>query len=191
MDRPHTGRKRNEAAREAILDAAMRLLERPGGEPVTVDVLAAEAGVGKQTIYRWWKSKGEVFLEAMDRNARTVVPEPDTGSLAEDLELFLGATFRGGDDPATTSVLRALAIEAAGNSQVAEMLREFTGRRRDVLQAILERGRRRGELAADSDLELVVDEVFGLLWYRILLQHRGFGPTVAGTLTRTLIRGNS
>lgn len=191
MDRPHTGRKRNEAAREAILDAAMRLLQRGSGEPVTVDTLAAEAGVGKQTIYRWWKSKGEVFLDAMDRNARAIVPEPDTGSLAEDLELFLAATFRGGDDSATTNVLRAVALEAAGNPAVAELLRGFTGRRRDALHTILERGRTRGELAADADLDLVVDEIFGLLWYRILLQHRGFGPTLAATVTRTIMKGNS
>jgi AcrR family transcriptional regulator len=55
--RPHTGRRRNDAARDAILDAAFRLLSTPGREGVTIEAIAAEAGVGRQTIYRWWPTK--------------------------------------------------------------------------------------------------------------------------------------
>lgn len=189
--RPHTGRRRNEAAREAILDAATRLLGRTDGAPVTVNELAAEAGVGKQTIYRWWTTKGEVFLEAMDRMARTTVPVPATGSLHADLESFLTATFRGAQTGPVAAVLRALAGEAGVNPHVAELLREFTRGRREVLQDVLCRGRERGELAADADLDLMVDQVFGLLWYRMLLRHRQFGPDTAARLTRSLIHGNA
>ena len=78
--RPHTGRRRNEAAQEAILDAAFRLLSGPGTEVMTIDAIAAEAGVGRQTIYRWWPSKGAVVADALVRHARVAVPERDTGS---------------------------------------------------------------------------------------------------------------
>src|SRR6516164_6948275 len=87
--RPHTGRRRNEAARDAILDAAFRLLSQPATEPLTIDVIAAEAGVGRQTIYRWWPSKGAVVADAMIRGARAMVPPRATGSFGEDLRCFL------------------------------------------------------------------------------------------------------
>ncbi|MCW2916052.1 MAG: putative HTH-type transcriptional regulator YdeS [Actinomycetia bacterium] len=188
--RPHTGRRRNDAAHEAILDAAMRLLTTAGGEPVTVDTIAREAGVGKQTIYRWWPTKGAIFLEALTRHARIEVPSPDTGSLPADLEQFLTATFHGANEPATASLLRTLAAEASGNPYVAELLREFTQTRRDALNTILERGQGRGELAADTDLGLMVDQVYGLLWYRLLLGNAPFTPGLAKRLTRTLISGH-
>ncbi len=188
--RPHTGRKRNDAARESILEAAMRLLVRADGEPVTVDTLAREAGVGKQTIYRWWGSKGEVLLEAMTRHAQLEVPVPDTGSLRHDLEGLLAATFTGANGSPTAALLRTLAAEAAANPHVADLLRSFTAARREVLREVLDRGRERGELAEDADLDLIVDQVYGLLWYRLLLGHRTFEPDAAERLTRSLIAGN-
>lgn len=187
----HTGRRRNDAAREAILDAAMSLLANADGGPVTVDVLAREAGVGRQTIYRWWTSKGEVFLEALNRNARFEVPPTDTGALQDDLEQFLDATFRSAGKPATAGLLRTLAAEASGNPHIADLLRQFTSARRQALGSILQRGLERQELAPDADLDLMVDQVYGFLWYRLLLDHRPFPPGTARQLTRTLIAGNS
>jgi AcrR family transcriptional regulator len=189
--RPHTGRRRNDAAREAILDAAMRLLTNRGDEPLTVDTLAREAGVGKQTIYRWWSTKGEVLLEAMDRYARLEVPTPDTGSLREDLEQFLAATFRGAAEPATSAMLRALAGESATNPHVADLLRGFTETRRVTLRALLERGLARGELAPGVDLDLIVDQVYGVLWYRLLLGHRPLTADAATHLASALLKGYS
>src|ERR1700757_1172322 len=83
--RPHTGRRRNEAAQDAILDAAFRLLSGPETEALTIDAIAAEAGVGRQTIYRWWPSKGAVVADALARHALVIVPERDTGSFAGEL----------------------------------------------------------------------------------------------------------
>src|SRR6478672_6817511 len=67
--RPHTGRRRNEAARQAVLDAALRLLVESKGAPITVEAVARAAGVGKQTLYRWWPSKGAVLLDALTDRA--------------------------------------------------------------------------------------------------------------------------
>ena len=90
--RPHTGRRRNEAARDAILSAAYRLLSQPGTEALTIESIAAEAGVGRQTIYRWWPSKGAVLADALARHAQVVVPNRDTGSFTGDLTAFLTDT---------------------------------------------------------------------------------------------------
>jgi hypothetical protein len=87
-------------------------------------------------------------------------------------------------------VLRALAAEAPGDPRVADLLREFTRTRREALHTILARGRERGELAVEADLDLMVDQVYGLLWYRLLLGNAPFTPDLADRLTRTLIWGN-
>ena len=82
MERPHTGRRRNEAAREAIIDAAITLLQEVGYEGFTIERLASDAGVGKQTVYRWWPSKAAVIAEAVGARAQHTIPLPDTGTLA-------------------------------------------------------------------------------------------------------------
>ena len=93
-DRLRTGRVRNEQARRDILDAALALARHDLGG-TTVDSIAVRAGVGKQTIYRWWPSKWAVILDALLCHAeREVVTDADTRPLAERLAAFLVASFR-------------------------------------------------------------------------------------------------
>ncbi|MDL4816190.1 TetR/AcrR family transcriptional regulator [Actinomadura opuntiae] len=184
--RPHTGRRRNEAARRAILDVAVDLLARDDGAPVTIDTLAAAAGVGKQTIYRWWPSKGAVLLEAMAERAGADIPVPDTGTLRGDLEAFLTATFRGAGRRLTASVLRNAMAEAQRDPHAREHMRTFAESRRRVLSGLLERARDRGEIAAGADLALMVDQVYGVLWYRVLVGHEPLGEAQATELARAL-----
>lgn len=185
--RSHTGRRRNEAARQAILDAALLLLSRADGNPVSVETIAREAGVGKQTIYRWWPSKGAVILEALTERARDVVPAPDTGSLLGDLEAFLISTFRAVQRDSTSSVLRTVMAEAQRDAHLTKVLQEFTGRRRAALREIAARGRNRGELPPDADLDLLVELAYGLLWYRVLIGHAPLTDQLASQLAHTLV----
>ncbi|HEX6444431.1 MAG TPA: TetR/AcrR family transcriptional regulator [Streptosporangiales bacterium] len=185
--RPHTGRRRNEAARQAILAAAADLVGRPGAE-LTVDAIAAAAGVGKQTIYRWWPSKYAILLEAMVERARAVVPVPDTGTLDGDLTAFLEATFAGARERHTASMLRTLMAEAQRDPKAAGVLREFTEARRAALRDVVERGRERGETAPDADLDLLVEQVFGVLWYRIMVGHAALDAASARRLAAALLR---
>ncbi|MFI9718345.1 TetR/AcrR family transcriptional regulator [Streptomyces sp. NPDC052396] len=185
--RPHTGRRRNEHVRQAILDAALRLLASAQGEHIGVAAIAQEAGVGKQTIYRWWPSKGAVLLEALTWRAREAVPVPDTGSLRADLRAAIAATFSGAQHSSTAPALRTLAREAAADPHLAELMREFTAARRDSLRGVLARGQERGELAADRDLDLMVDQIYGVFWYRFLLGHAPLTEETAERLTDSLI----
>ncbi|MFE7487564.1 TetR/AcrR family transcriptional regulator [Kitasatospora sp. NPDC057965] len=189
--RPHTGRRRNEAAHRAILDAALRLLAESDGTPVTIDAIARTAGVGKQTVYRWWPSKGAVLLDALTDRADQDVSGPDTGALRTDLRSFLTTTFEGTQRDTTASALRTLAREAARDPHLAELMRTFTASRRDALRDLLARGHDRGELAEDADLDLIVDQVYGVLWYRFLLGHGPLDAAVAARLADTLIAGNA
>jgi AcrR family transcriptional regulator len=184
--RPHTGRRRNEAARQAILDAALRLIGQADGAAVTVETIAAQAGVGKQTIYRWWPSKYAILLEVMTERARVDVPIPDTGTLVGDLEAFLTATFLGATSAPTSSLLRTVMAEAQRDPQAAEVLREFTSGRRAALRQILDRGQTSGELPLGADLDLMADQAYGLFWYRLSLGHAPLTPDVAAQLARAL-----
>jgi len=187
-NRPHTGRQRNEEARGAILEAAMRQFgERPAAE-VTVATIAAEAGVGRQTIYRWWPTKFAILLEAMTELGRTSVDQPDTGSYAGDLEAFVAATFKAAGDGTTVALLRVLMGEAQRDPQVHRMLREFTDRRREALREILERAAANGEIGGEGGIELVIDQVFGVLWYRMLLDNGPLTPRAAKELATALLR---
>jgi AcrR family transcriptional regulator len=182
--RAHTGRRRNEDARRAILDAVLVLLAESGGVPVTIDTIARAAGVGKQTIYRWWPSKGAVLLEALTGLAGDVVSPPEADSLRADLTSFVAATFRGARAESTASVLRSLVREAARDPHAADLVRTFTASRRDALRALL--ARHPDELAPGADLDLIVDQLYGLFWYRFLLEHRPLSDEAAAALAGAL-----
>jgi AcrR family transcriptional regulator len=186
-DRAHTGRRRNEAAREAILGAAEEVLGGSADTEVTIDTIAARAGVGRQTIYRWWPSKSAVLLDAMVQRAERLAPPADTGTLTGDLTVFLTATFRAAAAEPEISLLRTGMAEAQRDRQAAEIMREFIRRRRDVLRDLLIRGRDRGELNDEADLDLIIDQAYGLLWYRVLVGHLPLTDQLAQDLAKYLV----
>ena len=180
------GRPRSEATRRAILTAAIDELTERGYAQLSVEGIAARAGAGKQTIYRWWPSKADVVLDALLDAAASTIAVPDEGSLQADLDAFLVATFRQrGQRP----VLVGLMAEALLDPVFAVQFRDrFLMGRRDVLRAVLDRAADRGEIAADVDPEMVLDIVFGVLWYRLLLDHapldEAAGQHLAALVTR-------
>ncbi|MFI7190702.1 TetR/AcrR family transcriptional regulator [Nocardia nova] len=163
------GRPRSEDRRRAILSAAMAELREKGYAALTIEGIAARAGSGKQTIYRWWPSKADVVLEAMLTEVAAVIAVPDTGSLPGDLTAFLADTFRQrGQRP----VLVGLMAQALLDPAFAQAFRDrFLFSRRDALRQIIDRAIARGEVAADMDPDLMIDVVYGVLWYRLLLDH--------------------
>ena len=186
-NRPHTGRRRNEAARAAILGAAVDLLRTNGLNTLTIDAIAEAAGVGRQTIYRWWPSKGAMLAEAMGLQAEAVVPPRDSGSFEADLTEFFAASFRSLADPGLARGLRDLASAAQHDEHVAEALAGFTARRRAALRAVLARGVDQGRLSPAADLDLLVDLGYGFLWYRLLVGHRPLDEPAARDLASYLI----
>jgi AcrR family transcriptional regulator len=186
--RRHTGRRRNDAAKDAILDAAFRLLIGPGTESLTIDAIAAEAGVGRQTIYRWWPSKGAVVADALARHAQVIVPERDTGSFTGDLKAFLADSFAGLEDEGLAGRLRQIVAAAQQDEHVARVLEDFTAIRRAALRALLKRGQDAGELPPDADLDMMVDMAYGVLYYRLLVGHAPLDEKAAGSLAAELTR---
>ncbi|HEX6451195.1 MAG TPA: TetR/AcrR family transcriptional regulator [Trebonia sp.] len=181
--RPHTGRRRNEAARQAVLDAAAELLGRPEGAATSVEEIAQASGVSKHTIYRWWPSKGAVLLEAMVEQARQEAGMPPEGTSPAGFERFLAATFSAAERAAP--LLRSVMAEAQRDPRAAEGMRQFTAARREELRRVLIAEQSRGKLSQDADLDLLIDQVYGLLWYRILIGHAPLNADVAARLART------
>ncbi|MFI2073889.1 TetR-like C-terminal domain-containing protein [Streptomyces triculaminicus] len=118
------------------------------------------------------------------------MPDPDTGSLREDVRSLVAATFAAAQSTPTTPALQALVREAARDSHLADLMRAFTAARRTALREILARGRQRGELPDHADLDLITDQIYGLFWgYRFLLGHAPLDPETADRLTDSVLQG--
>ncbi|GAB3581055.1 TetR/AcrR family transcriptional regulator [Amycolatopsis endophytica] len=168
-ERRRPGRRRSEDSRDAILQAATELVVERGYAAVSIEKIAQRAGTGKQTIYRWWPSKGDVLMEALARKAELHIPLPDEGSWTADLQCMLEDSFALARAPQIGELLRALMVEAQLDSAFGTRFRiEFLERRRAALATLVERARRRGDLPATVTAGFAADVVFGVLWYRLL-----------------------
>ncbi len=181
------GRPRSTECHGAILESVLQLMQKDGYNAVTIEGVARHAGVGKQTIYRWWGSRAELILEAFANHAADVVPTPDRGSLREDLDVFMSAGFKRLSRD-YGAIMRGLMADAVLDPEFNKILREaFILKRRAATMEILERGVRRGEIARDADLELMIDMLFGPVWFRLLVQHAKLDARFASQLVGTVI----
>lgn len=185
------GRTRSIESRDAILDAAVDIIEADGYRALSIERIARESGTGKQTIYRWWPTKADVVMEALRRKAEMYAPEPKTGSLHGDLTEFLSTSFTLAANPAIANLLTVLAAEAQADEAFAGRFREsFIENRRQVLHKILDqhpRNVRRDPQIRDSTL---VDIVFGLIWYRLLIRPSVLDESVASEII-SLVAGDA
>lgn len=185
-DRP-PGRPRSQTSREAILKAALELVAEVGYAGLTIEGIASRAGVGKQTIYRWWPSKADVLLEAGATKADLYVPVSDRGSYRADLRAFLEASYRLASQQSLVVLLRALMAEAQLAPEFATRFRStFLERRRAALAVITDRAHQRGDLPPRPAPDVIADIVFGTIWYRILATHQPLDPGLADDLVAVL-----
>jgi AcrR family transcriptional regulator len=182
------GRRRSDQAHRAILQAAREIMEEEGYRAVTIEGIAARAGVGKKTIYRWWPSKAAVALEALAVYTDEEAPFPDTGSLEGDLLAYFELSFAGLQGKSGT-VLSGLAAEAQLDPEFArEFQRAFIVPRKEELVALLQRSRQRGELAPDTNLEVLADLIYGAKWYRFLLYPAPLDDAFAREIVKLVLR---
>jgi AcrR family transcriptional regulator len=167
------GRPRSEKARRAILDAAIDLLLEQGLEAVSMDEVADHAGVSKATIYRWWPSKETLALDALYHEWDTAPPSPpDTGSLRGDLLALVRPWIRRARKRPYARVVAALIEETHTDPEFAKLYHErFVNPRRDPARALLRRAINRGEIPADTDVEVALDLLYGALFHRLLHAH--------------------
>ena len=181
------GRRRSEGARDAILQSATDLAVQRGYAAVTIEGIAQRAGVGKQTIYRWWPSKGDVLMEALARKADTHVPLPDSGSWPSDLHRLLDDSFALARTPQISELLRALMVEAETDPVFGARFRvEFIERRRAAVATLVDRAHHRGDLPERLTADFAADIVFGVLWYRLLIHPQALDDQLAQRLVDLL-----
>jgi AcrR family transcriptional regulator len=181
------GRPRSEIARRAIIDSALALTNRDGYGRVTIEAIAHEAGVSKQTVYRWWPTKAAIVLEALNERAAQIAPLPDTGALESDLRRFLRRTVVGANTP-NRLLLAGLMAAAQLDETFGDSFREdFLAHRRETLCQLLERARARGDLPDAANADFLAELAFAALWYRILARHQPLDSRFADGLTDTLL----
>lgn len=182
--------RRNGSTHDAILDAAARLVRRRGYNGVTIEAIAAAAGAGKQTIYRWWPSKAALYLELYIGLAAAQQLTFDTGSVAGDLRFLLRRLFRIYAATPARAILAGLIAETQSDRRVARaLIAELVRGRRHLIRRILERGQARGEIRGNADIDFAVDTISGAVWFRLLLGHAALDNRFADKLVAQIRYG--
>jgi AcrR family transcriptional regulator len=170
---PRIGRPRSEKAHRAILQAALDLAFEAGFHTVTAEAIAARAGVGKTTLYRRWPNKAAVVMDAFLADVGPGIGFPPHASALERVRLQMRAvarTFRGRHG----ALIKALLGEAQQNPELAEAFRErWIAPRRAEATAVLREARTRGELRPGTNIDAVIDALYGAIYYRLQI---GTGP---------------
>lgn len=162
------GRPRDARCDQAILEATLELAGAVGLGGLTMDAVAARAGVSKATIYRRWSSKEALVLDAW-MACFPLEAVPDTGSLTGDL-IAHSRQFRDAvSEGVYGRVLPQMIAAARVNEDLAEVFRRLVADRRARVSVALERAVERGELSSGVDLELVQDLLIGPLFYRTVV----------------------
>jgi AcrR family transcriptional regulator len=184
------GRPRSESRRAAILAAAGELMLEGGLSAATMEAIAARAGVGKATIYKWWPSRGAVALEGFMLSAADSWSLPEGVSAAEALRVLAMSAVRLFVDTPAGQLMRSLAADAQSQPEIARALREqWFGPRRAVVVEIIGKGIENGELRADLDLTATVDLVFAPIYYRLLFSHEPLNEEFAAHSIEHVLHG--
>jgi AcrR family transcriptional regulator len=183
--------RRSERARQAILAAATELLGEVSYTKLTVEAIAARAGVGKQTIYRWWPDKGAVVLDAYLALVRAdqEVTFPESSDVEADLRLVLRSTADFFADPAFEPRYRALLTAIQDDARLAAALSEKLLRPwLDATKERLRAAQRAGQIADAIDLDVAVELFYGPVYYRWLLRLGPISREYSDTLATMALR---
>jgi AcrR family transcriptional regulator len=183
--------RRSTRSHRAILAATTQLLGECGYTALTIEGVAARAGVGKATVYRWWPSKGALVIEALSSTASTPAVT-ETGDLRRDLLTAVRAVVHTFARSPEGAVIPALAADLMRDPAMAEQFRDQMIRpRRSAVVEILRRAADRGELPPDADIELLLDVYAGAVFYRVLVSGEPVTDLLAEQLVGLLVDGKT
>ncbi len=182
------GRPRSEASAQAVLAAAVRLFGTNGYSGTSIEAIAKEAGVGKQTVYRWWPSKSHLAAGIYEQLAPGNKIAPDTGSLQSDIATMLRTLFDAYAAGPAAALLSGLIVEAQGsNTSVMDFRKGFFDKRRVITVALFDRARDRGEIPVGADTGILSDMLIGAIWMRLLAGHAPLNHVFADELAAHLV----
>jgi AcrR family transcriptional regulator len=183
------GRPRSEHSRQAILGSTLKLLRRQGGFPdLSIEAIAADANVSKATVYRWWPTKAALVADAFSASVEQELQFPDTGSVRGDMSLQMRRVIRLFRSP-RGKVVAALLAGGQSDPELIEAFRErFLWPKRRQAYKTLQRGIDRGELPADTNLDLLLDSLYGPIYMRFLIRHAELTETFADQICGVVLR---
>jgi AcrR family transcriptional regulator len=164
------GRPRSDATQQAIMDAAIFLVGGENYRDVTIEKIAAQAKVGKQSIYRWWRTKADVVLDAFTQNAVKGMPATiQSDDAFDDLEQDIGRFFAFMSTPLIAKGVRSLIAEAQLDDTFRRRLYENVHRVRcEALRRAFRHGIAKGQFRDDLDFDALAHLIHGAFWYRYL-----------------------
>jgi AcrR family transcriptional regulator len=183
------GRHRSVEAEEAILKAALRLLEKKPLRKVTADEIAQEAGVSKATIYKWWPNKSLVALDAFLARMTEEVPMPDTGSAEQDFKQQLQSVVTFYNSPLGRLFSQFIAEGQSDAQFLVRFQERFLYPRRNAALVMWRRGVERGEIRSDIDPEMVLDLMYGPIIFRLLAGHGSLSRAESSAMVETIFTG--
>jgi AcrR family transcriptional regulator len=184
------GRPRSAEVDQAILLAAADLLAERGLDAMTIEDVAERAGVGKASIYRRWPTKGTLALDAFLVDFLTKQPPVDNGDLESDLReaLTLWATAVVGTS--TGRALVGLVAEAQSDDDLSKGWAERVVMPvREQHRTMVERAIERGEVPAGSDVDVIMDLLYGAAYHRLLQGHLEISPEFIERVARVVAAG--
>jgi AcrR family transcriptional regulator len=162
------GRPRSAESHQAMLQATLELLAEVGFEAMSVEGVAARAGVGKTTIYRRYSGKEELMAAAIEQ-VREEVVIPNTGKLWNDMDALIEQSAQITLSPIGRQAVTMIVSSAAGNAQFAQIYWDkYLEPRRAAFAIVLERAKARKEIQADLDPGLVFDAMSGIMLYALI-----------------------
>ncbi len=180
---------RIERSRAVILRAAVQELAAVGYGGVTIESIAARAGVGKSTIYRHWPDKLELLADAFETFHERMVPDLGERSVLESVAVLLSHVAEVVVDSTFSRCIPALIEGAERDPRVREFHHRYSAERRQALIDLIARGVGEGEISPDVDPELATTALLGAIFYRRLMTERPFDPGEAGRLVDLVLRG--
>lgn len=183
------GRPRSEAARLAILRSALNLLGKNGFADLTIEEVAANANVGKATVYRWWPNKAALIADAFANSATRKLHFPDTGSLITDMSRQMRQLIKVFRSHRGRIVSAILAGGQSDEDLMSAFRERFLWPRRQEAYATLRRGIRRGELKRNVNMDLLLDSLYGPIYMRFIIRHARLTPDFVDSLCSLLLSG--
>jgi AcrR family transcriptional regulator len=151
-----------------MLQATLTLLGEVGFASMSIDAIAARAGIGKTTIYRRYRGKAELVAAAIE-SLRQDVEIPDTGSLWGDLAVLIENAAQISLTPLGRQTVAMIISSAASNTEFAQIYwTQYMQPRREAFAAVIDRAKQRQEVSIDLDAGLVFDTMSGIMLYSLL-----------------------
>uniref|UniRef100_A0AAU2VSJ8 TetR/AcrR family transcriptional regulator n=1 Tax=Streptomyces sp. NBC_00008 TaxID=2903610 RepID=A0AAU2VSJ8_9ACTN len=181
--------RRSESSRRATLEAALDLCTERGYGRVTVEAIAARAGVSKKTIYRWWPSKSAVLLEAFTEALVQGAPAADTDDIAADLRAHVIGAVGVLSIPPFGPAYAGILSELHHDDELAETVRtQLIEPRFEEVVVRLRVAQERGQIPPGADLRLAVEMLYGPVYYRHVLRKPMQDPEAVALLVDHVLR---